>query len=146
MIPLSRCELVIDFLGQLFCVLNEILYSLLVSEFVNLVWQMNAQKQKGQTLNAAFAQKAIYVLKVLSDFSFCLFVLDILIFIQDEREGIRSQNLFCLINTNASLCSCFCPFLHGLFLILCMVSTTPTFLVWVLKNQVFLAWYYSIVY
>ena len=37
MISLSRCELVIDFLGQLFCVLNEILYSLLVSEFVNLV-------------------------------------------------------------------------------------------------------------
>ena len=145
MISLSRC-VVIDFLGQLFCVLNEILYSLLVSEFVNLVWQMNTQKQKGQTLNAAFAQKAIYVLKVLSDFSFCLFVLDILIFIQDEREGIRSQNLFCLIDINAYLCSCFCPFLLGLFLILCMVSTTPTFLVWVLKNQVFLAWYYSIVY
>ena len=36
MISLSRC-VVIDFLGQLFCVLNEILYSFLVSEFVNLV-------------------------------------------------------------------------------------------------------------
>ena len=113
MISLSRC-VVIDFLGQLFCVLNEILYSLLVSEFVNLVWQMNTQKQKGQALNAASAQKAIDILKVLLDSSFCLFVLDIFIFIQDEREGIRSQNRFCLIDINASLCSCFCPFLHGL--------------------------------
>ena len=145
MISLSRC-VVIDFLGQLFCVLNEILYSLLVSELVNLVWQMNTQKQKGQALNAASAQKAIDILKVLLNSSFCLFVLDIFIFIQDEKEEIRSQNLFCLIDINASLCSCFCPFLHGLFPILCMVSTTPTFLVWVLKNQVFLAWYYSIVY
>ena len=114
MISLSWCELVIDFFGQLFFVLNEILYSLLVSELVNLVWQMNAQKQKGQALNAASAQKAIDILKVLLDSFFCLFVLDIFIFIQDEREGIRSQNRFCLIDINASLCSCFCPFLHCL--------------------------------
>ena len=79
---------------------------------------MNAQKQKGQALNAACAQKAIDILKVLLDSSFYLFVLDIFIFIQDERELIRSQNEFC-----------FCPFLHGLFLVLYMVSTTHTFLV-----------------
>ena len=79
---------------------------------------MNAQKQKVQALNAASAQKAIDNLKVILDSSFYLFVLDIFIFIQDEREGIRSQNGFC-----------FCPFLRGLFLILCMVSTTHTFLV-----------------
>ena len=55
---------------------------------------MYAQKQKGQALNAASAQKAIDILKVLLDSFFCLFVLDIFIFIQDEREGIRSQNRF----------------------------------------------------
>uniref|UniRef100_A0A2N9JBF1 CLU central domain-containing protein n=1 Tax=Fagus sylvatica TaxID=28930 RepID=A0A2N9JBF1_FAGSY len=55
--------------------------------------QMNAQKQKGQALNAASAQKAIDILKVLLDSSFAyLFVMDIFIFIQDEREGIRSHN------------------------------------------------------
>ena len=78
---------------------------------------MNAEKQKGQALNAASAQKAIDILKVLLDSSFYLFVLDIFIFIQDERGWIRSQNGFC-----------FCPFLRSLFLILRMVSTTHTFL------------------
>lgn len=34
-------------------------------EIHNLFWQMNAQKQKGQALNAASAQKAIDILKVL---------------------------------------------------------------------------------
>uniref|UniRef100_A0A2N9JAA0 CLU central domain-containing protein n=1 Tax=Fagus sylvatica TaxID=28930 RepID=A0A2N9JAA0_FAGSY len=51
---------------------------------------MNAQKQKGQALNAASAQKAIDIFWY-SSFAY-LFVMDIFIFIQDEREGIRSHN------------------------------------------------------
>lgn len=36
-------------------------------EFENHFWQLNAQKQKGQALNAASAQKAIDILKVCLD-------------------------------------------------------------------------------
>ena len=118
MISLSRCELVIDFLGQLFCVLNEILYFLLVSEFCEPCLTDECTKARRPSFECSFCSKAIDILKELLDSSFYLFVLDIFIFIQDEMEGIRSQNGFC-----------FCPFLRGLFLILCMVSTTHTFLV-----------------
>ena len=113
MISLSWCELVIDFFGQLFFVLNEILYSLLVSELVNLVWQMNAQKQKGQALNAASAQKAIDILKVLLDSSFCLCSGHFHLYTRWKGRDQISESV-CLIDINASLCSCFCPFWHSL--------------------------------
>ena len=76
---------------------------------------MNAQKQKGQALNAASAQKAIDILKVLLDSSFCLFALDIFISIQDEREGIRSQNRFCLIDINVHAFVLFCMASYSLY-------------------------------
>lgn len=38
--------------------------SCMILTFHYLFWQLNAQKQKGQALNAASAQKAIDILKV----------------------------------------------------------------------------------
>ena len=140
---MSRCELVIDFLGQLFCVLNEILYSLLVSEFVNLVWQMNAQKQKGQALNAASAQKAIDILKVLLFLLICSGHFHLYPrwkgrdqisepVLLDRYKCFPALMLFSFFarSVSHSLYGVYNPYISGC----------------VLKNQVFLSWYYSIAY
>ena len=51
---------------------------------------MNTQKQKGQALNAASAQKAIDILKVLLDSSFCLFVQDIFILMKGKGLDLKT--------------------------------------------------------
>ena len=58
MISLSWCELVIDFFGQLFFVLNEILYSLLVSKFGEPCLTDECTETKRPNFECSFCSKS----------------------------------------------------------------------------------------
>ena len=72
MISLSRCELVIDFLGQLFCVLNEILYSLLVSEFCEPCLTDECTKAKRPSFECSLCSKSYWYFEGTFGFFFLL--------------------------------------------------------------------------
>ena len=72
MISLSWCELVIDFFGQLFFVLNEILYSLLVSKFGEPCLTDECTKAKRPSFECSFCSKSYWYFEGTFGFLFLL--------------------------------------------------------------------------
>ena len=145
MISLSRCELVIDFLGQLFCVLNEILYSLLVSEFCEPCLTDVCTKAKRPSFECSFCSKSYWYFEGTFGFLFLLIYCGHF-HLYPRWKGRDQISEPVLLDRYKCFPVLMLLSFFARHLILCVLSTTPTFLVWVLKTQVFLAWYYSIVH
>ena len=111
MISLSRCELVIDFFGQLFCVLNEILYSLLVSEFCEPCLTDECTKAKRPSFECSFCSKGYWYFEGTFGFFFLL-ICSGHFHLYPRWKGRDQISEPVLLDRYK--CSCFCPFLHGL--------------------------------